>query len=159
MRAWRSERAKDVLRAHHPGVQALIPSNPYLQDRRIDVALDFGPDQSFNHNFEGIDIEGMIPGVLPLRKAVVFILVFGRYTWPPGEKTEDFHHLIQARVARDGSNSFQVHVYNIGRHGGLSRSDEGLIGVEGLSITITPLTAATSHSPRNTLLPSPASRT
>jgi hypothetical protein len=126
-------------------VQALDTFNSYLQDRHVDVVLNFRLDPTFNQMFEGIGTEGMISGVLPLRKVLVFILIFGRHTWPPWEKTEAFHQLIQARIARDGKNSFKVHVDSIGLHSGFPMSDVGVIGLGRLWIRIRP-TLDVDHS-------------
>jgi hypothetical protein len=80
----------------------------------------------------------MIPDVFPLRKVAVFILILGRHTWPPWETTEAFHQLIQARVARDGSNSFEVHVDSKGRHSGFSMSYVGIIDLRRFSNRLRP---------------------
>jgi hypothetical protein len=80
-------------RARAPKASSLYS---YLQDRYIDFILDFRPDPTFDQMFDGIGTERMIPGILPLRKAVVFVLIFWRNTWSPWHKTEAFHQLIEA---------------------------------------------------------------
>jgi hypothetical protein len=119
----------------------------YRQDRYIDFILDFDPDPAFDQMFEEIDTEEVIPGILPLHKAVVFIMIFRRNTWPPWHKTEAFHQLIEARMARDGSNSLEVQVYNICLHSYLPMSDVGVIGLWRASIRLRPERAVSPNHP------------